>query len=253
MKKQLSIVMGLLVGAVMAAPSFGVITLYQEDFDDPFDPVGTAATALQQPLTHVIAEDTGQITATTIDVGNSLGKTTGGDDGYHRILPGGMHTLEADTWFEASAVLHVGTASGVVYFSVGAPPGNIWAEGTRVGWNSSNGTLEVVCLDQGSGVCNSGANNQLGPIPAALNNIMHARLEVHTDHARLHYSLDGGNNWIDTGVLPGGQSGADRMALKLHTGHPDVNIDTVSLKVVPEPASLALLSLGGLAMLRRRR
>lgn len=67
-------------------------------------------------------------------------------------------------------------------------------------------------------------------------------------------NIDGNIN--GTAVLPAAWNAAGIDTVRLGTGLSSagggVNFDNVKLEVVPEPASLALLGLGGLAMLRRR-
>ncbi len=236
-----------LAGLLVAAPAFGAGTLlYQQDFEQP---VGTLATDASVGLTHILAGDTGVISATVIDSGNSLGKGGGVDDTYAALLPSTTTLLAGET-LQLDAVLQIADDShGLPYITIGDVAGHTWAGGTRVGFDT-NGGLEVACLGP---TCNnwpgSAETTYLGN-----GGTLRMSLLVKTDETTLHYSLDGAPT-ATFGPFPYGQSSTDQVVMKLHTVNPDVFIDSVSLMLlpIPEPASLALLGLGGLALLRRRR
>ena len=254
MKQFTSLLALSLAGLLVAAPAFGAGTLlYQQDFEQP---VGTAATDGLVGLTHIAGPpnfgDTGLIVGTVIDSGNSLGKAGGVDDMY--VAPITPYTLDASNneFFKLSAVLHVGhDTQGLAYFVAGRSTGHFWAEGTRVGFDHLGGT-EVVCLDQSGGTtCDGGTVSQTA-LSVGSGGTLRVTLEIHPTTTSLHYSLVGGASGT-FGPFAGGQSTIDRVGMKLHTDHDDVGFDSVSLTVIPEPASLALLGLGGIALLLRRR
>ena len=72
------------------------------------------------------------------------------------------------------------------------------------------------------------------------------------DTFQKEYKLSSSGTWIDVGSSSGTFKAKDSWVIDSDIGSV-VHIDNLKLEYIPEPASLAMLSLGGLLMLRRRR
>jgi len=88
------------------------------------------------------------------------------------------------------------------------------------------------------------------------NDTAHMKLRLYPTETYLDYSLDDGATWSTlTPTNQGGQATVDNVRILIwgYLGQHWPRIDSISLAVLPEPATLGLLVVGGLAVLKRRR
>lgn len=110
--------------------------------------------------------------------------------------------------------------------------------------NSVNGT------DIDSATLNGGSVTQIEKFVAVV------EADLDADTFQVHYSSDGGSTFTTLGSgTTDPLRNLDKMRIVLNNdlSGDNVLIDRAYLAVIPEPASAALMALGGLAMLRRRR
>jgi hypothetical protein len=153
--------------------------------------------------------------------------------------PSGGET-EGQDWVQ-QASLALGGALGVQVDRGGQPPppknpGNEWW-----GWESGEG----------------------GPTGTDMLGKMSWMIEIHNDYTECFYDLHDGNGWQlrrHTDHVGGTEPMMTLQSVSFNTGgsseedpHPLTYVDSIKIEVIPEPATLGLMGLGGLLMLRRRR
>jgi hypothetical protein len=182
------------------------------------------------------------VSANTIDSGNSA-TVGGGGNTEHAI----GHTLGAGEHFQID-VVHYGPG-GAAYF------GAVNAAGNRIFWNHFNawagGAIEFQS-EAPPGVTNE------QQFDFGLQEPRTTRLEIFETTAKLSFDPDGGGGFINMFELqPGREFGLgdlDKIQLFSTSASPGAAFwDSIVVQVIPEPASMGLLAMGALAMLRRRR
>lgn len=149
-------------------------------------------------------------------------------------------------------------------------------EGDFRGWANADGYFSSGFGSSGPVIYASGAEG-VGTITFTANPGLEVRLDSlvlgivmnGSENSLLEYSLDEGVTWteVPTSIAAGSAglvefTGVQAPIVKLRrydqdpsnpAGESDAGIDNITFTVVPEPGSLALLGLGGVMILRRRR
>ena len=226
--------------------------LFEENFDSM--PAGTDLADLGWTQVFSQSDVDGVVDARTIDVQNS--STIGNNflAMYKKALPGGSRTLGTDEHFLLTAIMDIddisnaGRFAGIIAYNADVAPGN-----------ENSGIYAEVSSNDGSGASNQ--QIQLGSglsilfdrkdVPLLQTDLpMKLEVEIHPSETFLHYTPNGG---LPVTVAPDIQAGMNKIDEVRIQWQINGYIDSIDLQVIPEPASLALLSLGGLLMLRRRR
>jgi hypothetical protein len=186
----------------------------------------------------------------TIDAGNSY---VAGNVGPNAFLIN--HVLSAPSeqqYYQIEFVLQgLGTAANddAAYFNV------YGADGRSVTVVNSEKWADEIEFQSAGG---PGPNWQwLDPTDLATPGPQTIRLNTYADRTELLFNPPGGN-WdlapsAPDGITTWGLTDIQRIELSVHGGNGQSFYDSISVRVVPEPASMGLMVLGGLAMLRRRR
>ena len=233
MKRFLTLTLLVMLAMPMAAA--GTIKLLDEDFDGtPGTPVAgwSEAAWLRE--------------ATTIDSGNSYVSLNSGPNEF--VF---NHTLSApgeNQYYQIDVVME-GRGGDAAYFNM------IGADGRTVSVVNSTKWPDEIEFQSAGG---PGPNWQwLDPTNLAAPGPQTIRLNTYADRTELLFNPPGGD-WDQAFSVPGGTTtwgltDLQRISLSVHGSGGNSNWDSIVVSVVPEPASMALLTLGGLTMLRRRR
>lgn len=223
----------MLVMMAMPMVASGMVLL-DEDFDGV--PAGTS-------LDDLGFEPSGFVTSrTTIDQGNSVD----GDGG--EVVYNFNHTLSGSNQFYRIDVTVFGpSGQGPPYFWARNSTGveNIFFNhyvswGDVIELQSQHPTLQ-----NAQEICCTG-----GGQPRT------TRLEIYQDDATLFFDPDGSGgflNQISLSDTPGNAFGFTDLANIRMNGANGASYDSILVQVIPEPASMGLIAMGTLAMLRRRR
>jgi hypothetical protein len=227
--KMRNLLTAMLVALAMPMVASGTVLL-DEDFDGVG--VGTSLDALG------FEAGTGYtVSGTTIDSGNSA--AGGGDEAafvFNHTLSGGQH-------YQIDATFH--GVGGPSYFWAQNAAGNTIFMNHFQAW----GPNWIEFQSQAP----AGVNNtqQLGfpnPDPRTW------RLEIFEDTSIFYIDPDGSGGWAFVApMLPGEEFGFTDLERIRMTGGGGTFYDSILVQVIPEPASMGLIAMGALAMLRRRR
>jgi len=260
--KQLTTIVAVLIAVGLGSNSYGAlsVTLLEENFDS----VGP-----ETPLTDlgwsIVYQNTSapRTLDVLIDDQNSAGVGNSFSAIVKKALPGGAYTLNAafpEHFFRLSAVIDINLDSGGHTAQLNAFNSTIDESGCRgdtpaclsgiylnVASNGGPGTQEIQL--NGTGL--------FGQEKASISDLtvddfpVHVALEIHAAETFLHYTTSGGSTVTLAPAVQAGMSTVEEVRLFWQLF---AETDSVLLEaVIPEPTSLALLSLGGLLMMKRRR